>query len=68
MGAARKIDIHGAKGGEDKPQTPTEAPDSLRSVALAKMLIAVGEGSLTVRLQHGISSWMPLQFKTPKAT
>ncbi|QOY68983.1 phage tail protein [Pseudomonas sp. OST1909] len=44
MGAARKIDIHGAKGGEDKPQTPTEAPDSLRSVALAKMLIAVGEG------------------------
>ena len=44
MGAARKIDIHGAKGGEDKPKTPTEAPDSLRSVAIAKMLIAVGEG------------------------
>ncbi|KTB67034.1 MULTISPECIES: phage tail tip fiber protein [Pseudomonas] len=44
MGAARKIDIHGAKGGEDKPKTPTEAPDSLRSVAVAKMLIAVGEG------------------------
>ncbi len=44
MGAARKFDIHGAKGGEDKPKTPTEAPDSLRSVAIAKMLIAVGEG------------------------
>lgn len=44
MGAARKFDIHGAKGGEDKPKTPTEAPDSLRSVAVAKMLIAVGEG------------------------
>jgi predicted phage tail protein len=44
MGAARKIDIHGAKGGEEKPKTPTEAPDSLRSVAIAKMLIAVGEG------------------------
>lgn len=44
MGAARKIDIHGAKGGEEKPKTPTEAPDSLRSVAVAKMLIAVGEG------------------------
>lgn len=44
MGAALKIDIHGAKGGEDKPKTPTEAPDSLRSVAIAKMLIAVGEG------------------------
>ncbi|NMY32930.1 phage tail protein [Pseudomonas sp. WS 5412] len=44
MGAVRKIDIRGAKGGEAKPKTPTEAPDSLRSVAIAKMLIAVGEG------------------------
>lgn len=44
MGAAHKIDIHGAKGGEEKPKTPTEAPDSLRSVAIAKMLIALGEG------------------------
>lgn len=44
MGAARKIDIYGAKGGSDKPKTPTEAPDSLRSVAIAKMLIAIGEG------------------------
>lgn len=44
MGAAEKIDIYGAKGGEDKPKTPTEAPDSLRSIAIAKMLIGVGEG------------------------
>ncbi|AOE78783.1 host specificity protein [Pseudomonas lurida] len=44
MGAAHKLDIYGAKGGSDKPKTPTEAPDSLRSVAIAKMLIAVGEG------------------------
>lgn len=44
MGAALKIDIHGAKGGEEKPKTPTEVPDSLRSVAIAKMLIAIGEG------------------------
>ncbi|RWA28035.1 host specificity protein [Pseudomonas veronii] len=44
MGAARKVDINGAKGGEEKPKTPTEAPDSLRSVAIAKMLIAIGEG------------------------
>ncbi len=44
MGAAQKLDIHGSKGGEDKPKTPTEAPDSLRSVAIAKMLIAIGEG------------------------
>ncbi|WP_447892308.1 host specificity protein J [Pseudomonas marginalis] len=44
MGAARKIDVYGAKGGSEKSKTPTEAPDSLRSVAIAKMLIAVGEG------------------------
>ena len=44
MGAAQLIDIHGAKGGSDKPKTPSEAPDSLRSIAIAKILIAVGEG------------------------
>jgi len=44
MGAVQLIDIHGAKGGSGKPKTPTEAPDSLRSVAIAKMLIAIGEG------------------------
>ena len=44
MGAAQKLDIVGAKGGSDKPKQPNEAPDSLRSVAVAKMLIAVGEG------------------------
>lgn len=44
MGAAHKLDIYGAKVGPEKPKTPTEAPDSLRSVAIAKMLIAVGEG------------------------
>ena len=44
MGAAQKLDIYGAKGGSEKPKTPTEAPDSLRSVAIAKMLIAIGEG------------------------
>ncbi|SEM50039.1 Phage-related protein, tail component [Pseudomonas sp. ok272] len=44
MGAAPQLDISGAKGGSDKPKTPTEAPDSLRSIAVAKMLIAMGEG------------------------
>lgn len=44
MGAVQLLDIHGAKGGSDKPKTPTEAPGSLRSVAIAKMLIAIGEG------------------------
>ena len=44
MGAAQQVEIFGAKGGSDKPKTPTEAPDSLRSVAMAKILIAMGEG------------------------
>jgi predicted phage tail protein len=44
MGAARKIDIHGEKGGSSKPKAPREASDSLRSTNLAKILIAVGEG------------------------
>ncbi|OJT30258.1 host specificity protein [Pseudomonas sp. FSL W5-0203] len=44
MGAAQKLDIHGSKGGESKPKSPVEAPDSLRSTNLAKILIAIGEG------------------------
>ncbi|MDF9755473.1 putative phage tail protein [Pseudomonas hunanensis] len=36
--------IAGRKGGQKQPKAPVEAPDSLRSVAVAKMLIAVGEG------------------------
>lgn len=44
MDAAQKLDIHGAKGGESKPKSPVEAPDSLRSTNIAKILIAVGEG------------------------
>ncbi|MDD1966937.1 phage tail protein [Pseudomonas putida] len=44
MGAAERIDIHGAKGGSSNPKTPVEATDSLRSTNLAKLLIAVGEG------------------------
>lgn len=44
MGAAQKLEIHGAKGGESKPKSPVESPDSLRSTNVAKILIAVGEG------------------------
>lgn len=44
MGAALPPDITGAKGGESKPKSPVEAPDSLQSTNIAKMLIAVGEG------------------------
>uniref|UniRef100_UPI003D286090 phage tail protein n=1 Tax=Pseudomonas aeruginosa TaxID=287 RepID=UPI003D286090 len=36
--------LAGRKGGSSKPNQPVEAPDSLRSVAMAKILLAVGEG------------------------
>ncbi|WQN26146.1 DUF1983 domain-containing protein [Stutzerimonas stutzeri] len=36
--------IHGRKGGEKKPHTPKEAPDSAQSIAYAKVLVALGEG------------------------
>ncbi|HBO8767839.1 TPA: host specificity protein J, partial [Pseudomonas aeruginosa] len=36
--------LAGRKGGSSKPKQPVEAPDSLRSVAMAKILLAVGEG------------------------
>ncbi|WP_339504052.1 phage tail protein [Pseudomonas sp. RL_105y_Pfl2_101] len=44
MGAARKMEIRGEKGGSSKPKSPTEANDNLRSTNVAKLLIAVGEG------------------------
>lgn len=39
-------EIHGSKGGGDKPHTPVETPNNLISVAYAKVLIAVAEGEL----------------------
>lgn len=44
MGPADHLDITGAKGGSSKPKTPVEAPDSLQSTNIGKLLIAVGEG------------------------
>ncbi|CAI3806611.1 hypothetical protein GLGCALEP_04272 [Pseudomonas sp. MM221] len=44
MGAAAHLNISGAKGGDSKPKTPVEAPDSLQSTNIAKILLAVGEG------------------------
>ncbi|MBH9024622.1 phage tail protein [Pseudomonas aeruginosa] len=43
MGAVHQH-LAGRKGGSSKPKQPVEAPDSLRSVATAKILLAVGEG------------------------
>lgn len=44
MGAAERIEIAGAKSGESNPKAPVEAPDSLSSTNIAKILLAVGEG------------------------
>lgn len=44
MTAALPPELTGRKGGSSKPKEPSEAVDSLRSIAKAKMLIAVGEG------------------------
>ncbi|MEX5363505.1 phage tail protein [Pseudomonas guariconensis] len=44
MGPELPPEIAGAKGGSSKPKTPVEAPDSLRSTNIAKILLAVGEG------------------------
>lgn len=44
MGSELPPEIAGAKGGSSKPKTPVEAPDSLRSTNIAKILLAVGEG------------------------
>lgn len=46
MGPVDHLEIVGAKGGESKPKTPVEAPDSLQSTNIAKLLLAVGELSL----------------------
>lgn len=44
MGQTNHLDITGGKGGGSKPKTPVEAPDSLQSTNIAKILLAVGEG------------------------
>ncbi|WP_161891613.1 phage tail protein [Pseudomonas juntendi] len=44
MGPTDHLVITGHKGGESKPKTPVEAPDSLQSTNIAKILLAVGEG------------------------
>lgn len=36
--------IVGRKGGSSNPRTPVESPDSLQSIATAKILLALGEG------------------------
>jgi predicted phage tail protein len=46
----RPLTIHGAKGGDSQAQTPNESPDDLRSIAKAKILLAIGEGEFDGQL------------------
>lgn len=43
---SNELILAGAKGGGDEPHTPVEARNTLLSVSYAKVLIAVGEGTL----------------------
>lgn len=43
---SNELILAGAKGGGEKPHTPVEARNTLLSVSYAKVLIAVGEGTL----------------------
>lgn len=42
----RQMAVVGHKGGESKPQAPVEAPDSLASIATAKILDLISEGEI----------------------
>ncbi|MHA1085991.1 TipJ family phage tail tip protein [Enterobacter ludwigii] len=47
---ATSTPIRGRKGGSSSSRTPTEQPDDLRSVAKAKILVALGEGEFAGQL------------------
>lgn len=59
--------IKGRKGGGTKTRTPVEAPDSIQSIARAKILVALGEGEFAGGLDGRSiylgdeSSYTPLQ-------
>ncbi|MCU8048423.1 phage tail protein [Shewanella sp. SM65] len=46
----QQLTIHGAKGGEGEQRSPVESPDDLRSIAKAKILLAIGEGEFDGQL------------------
>ncbi|MEL4405849.1 TipJ family phage tail tip protein [Shewanella xiamenensis] len=46
----QQLVIHGAKAGESEQRTPVESPDDLRSIAKAKILLAIGEGEFDGQL------------------
>jgi len=46
----QQLVIHGAKAGESEQRTPVESPDDLRSIAKAKILLAICEGEIEGQL------------------
>ncbi|MGI2121893.1 phage tail protein [Shewanella baltica] len=46
----QQLTIHGAKAGEGEQRSPVESPDDLRSIAKAKILLAIGEGEFDGQL------------------
>ncbi|SUI65218.1 phage tail protein [Shewanella baltica] len=46
----QQLTIHGAKAGEGEQRSPVESPDDLRSIAKAKILLAIGEGEFEGQL------------------
>lgn len=49
-------EIKGHKGGGGGGHTPVESPDSIQSMAIAKILLALGEGNGLVALMVPIST------------
>ncbi|MGL5027980.1 MAG: phage tail protein [Shewanella oncorhynchi] len=46
----QQLTLHGAKAGEGEQRSPVESPDDLRSIAKAKILLAIGEGEFDGQL------------------
>lgn len=53
--------------GSSSSRTPTEQPDDLQSIAKAKILVALGEGSLLDSSPGRISTWTERRWRTPTA-
>lgn len=70
---AQKI-IRGRKGGGGGGHTPVESPDSIQSIARAKMLFALGEGEFAGGLDgtnifaDGTPQLMPMALKISPAS
>jgi len=57
--------IKGAKGGSDKPRTPKESPDSLVSIAYARLIDLISEGEIYGLVNGSASIYLD---ETPAST